>query len=262
MIGAVATAATYSRDDLLEYLNKLAERLERSPRMVDVEQDPEAPSLNQFKTVFGSWNQAKEQAGLETFRKEGQVEPYTDEELLDLLRKLDGETDGPVTQRDMNKKDRYPSAVTYQRRFGSWNKAKTKAGLDTIEEDETRPEYTDEELLAKLREVAEDLDHPVTIRDIEKIDDFPDHATFERRFGSWNKAKVRAGLETVGRGKWTRSPSYSDEELLQKLRNLADEIGGQVAKPDLINAKGYPSPTTYRKRFGSWSHAKNQAGIN
>lgn len=48
--------------------------------------------------------------------------------------------------RDVNEADNCPSAVTYQRHFGSWNAAKEAAGLQTIEEDQTPVEYTDAEL--------------------------------------------------------------------------------------------------------------------
>lgn len=252
---------TYTPIDLLRFLKQFAKELGRSPRVIDLKEADDAPPLSQFESVFGSWNQAKEAAGLETFRKEGQVEPYTDEELLELLRKRDRETDGPVSIRDMNESDDYPSAVTYQRRFGSWNNAKQKAGLETLDPDGAPPEYTDEELLTMLRKMGEDLDHPVTIRDIEAIDDFPDHATFERRFGSWNKAKEAAGLETLGKGEWPRGKSYTDEELLKLLRDLAGEIRGPVAEADLNKAEDYPALNTYVRRFGSWSNAKKKAGL-
>jgi hypothetical protein len=255
------TASKHTEEELLEYLHRLARTLGHSPRVVDLERESDAPPLSRFEAVFGSWNQAKEQAGLETFRKEGRGEPYTDEQLLDLLRKRDQEIEGSVSIQDINNAEGYPSAVTYQRRFGSWNEAKQKAGLETVAVDDPRPEYTDEELLALLKEVAENLDRPLTIRDIEEIDDFPDHATFERRFGSWNQAKQKAGLKTLGKGKGSRSPSYSEEELLQTLRDLADKVGEPVTERDLAKVPNFPGYMTYIRRFGSWTNAKKKAGI-
>lgn len=112
-----------------------------------------------------------------------------------------------------------------------------------------------------LRSLAAEIEGPLTIRDVENAPDYPDHTTFERRFGSWNKAKQAAGLKPIGKGKAGRSPTYSDEELLDKLRLLDYETDGRLTKAVVNNAEDCPSESTYRRRFGSWSKAKEEAGI-
>lgn len=253
---------TYTREDLITYLQALAEDLGQSPTAADVKQREDAPPFTQFLAVFDSWNKAKEAADLETFRKAGRGEPYSDTELLELLRQLAADQERTVTLRDMEDADDYPSAVTYQRRFDSWNNAKAQAGLDTIAEDDTAPGYTDEELLDILRELAAARDRPLTKRDVADAEDCPDPTTFERRFGSWNTAKKQAGLETLGKGEGSRQKMYSDDELLDHLRQRASEVSGNLTEAAMDAAPDYPSVSTYRDRFGSWTQAKNAAGLD
>jgi hypothetical protein len=94
-----------------------------------------------------------------------------------------------------------------------------------------------------------------------EADNYPSAVTYQRRFGSWNKAKQAAGLKTRGKGTGSRNPSYTDAELLAMLNDFARKHGGSVTKSELNVADGYPSPTTYTRRFGSWQNAKKQAGI-
>ncbi|MDG5761333.1 hypothetical protein QA600_18545 [Natronococcus sp. A-GB1] len=252
----------YSRDDLLEYLQRLTEELGHSPRIVDIRDRTDAPPVSRFKNEFGSWNAAKDAAGLTTFQQRGQGS-YSDTELLDLLRQLDTELrgDGSVTKQEMQDADGYPSAQTYKRRFGSWNAAKEQAGLTTIAEDDTRPRYTDGELLAMLQDLAADLDRPLLKRDVEETEDYPDPTTFERRFGSWNAAKEQAGLTTIGKGETPRPDSYTDAELLDLLRQRAAEVTGTLTENAMDAAPDYPNSSTYRRRFGSWQAAKEKAGV-
>src|SRR6187551_4070352 len=80
----------YSNEDILEQLRASAERLGRSPTMREFEQDAETTVHPQTVIQhFGSWNDAKRQAGLVPRRF------ATREELLDQLRAL-GEEIGRV----------------------------------------------------------------------------------------------------------------------------------------------------------------------
>lgn len=250
-----------TREELVAALQRLADELGRSPTMADLRQATGYPPARRFLDEFGTWNQAKQAAGLETFQQEGRGTNYTPGELLDRLRELARTTGGPVTQEDANNSPNCPSAPTYQRHFSSWNEAKKAAGLETVDADETPVRYTDEELCDLLRRLAAAVDGPVTIRDLEAAEGYPDHTTFERRFGSWNEAKQAAGLDPVEKGQGQRGNTYSDEELLQLLRDCATEIGGSLTKEAVNQVKGYPSASTYRRRFGSWTRAKEKAGL-
>jgi hypothetical protein len=159
----------------------------------DLKESEGYPSPREVLSVFDSWNDAKQAAGLETYTKEGREKTYTDKELLNLLRELDERVDGPVTRKDVQEADDVPSRMTYRRHFGSWNDAKEQAGIETEERSGTP--YTDEELLDKLRAFAKESNGPVTSRKIDEADGYPALRTYVRRFGSWSKAKQEAGID-------------------------------------------------------------------
>lgn len=249
----------YTRDDLVTQLQQLAEELGRSPTVADLRDATDYPSEYPFLNVFETWNQAKQAAGLDTHRKEGRKDPYTEAELLDLLRRLAHTIDGRVTIQAANDSEICPSAVTYKRRFGSWNQAKEAAGLATLDADETPSEYTDAELCDFLRDLAATVDRPLKIEDLEAADNYPGHATFKRRFGSWNAAKRAAGLDIIEKGKSGRSNSYTNDELLELLRQRAEDVDGSLTKEAMNRATDCPSASTYERRFGSWQTAKEKA---
>lgn len=120
----------YSEAELLSYLRELASEIERSPTFNDMDAAEDYPSAKTYEIRFGTWNTAKERAGLETFASRKTGNPvYTDQELLEALQEFDEIIDGPVTQKRLEAHDEYPSSITYQDRFGSWNDAKSQAGV-------------------------------------------------------------------------------------------------------------------------------------
>lgn len=73
---------------------------------------------------------------------------------------------------------------------------------------------------------------------------------------SWQRKNLR-GITNPYKGK----PLYSDEELLQHLKNLSYELGRTPTSKQMKNKKGYPSPGTFFVRFGSWKKACQLAGL-
>jgi hypothetical protein len=76
----------------------------------------------------------------------------------------------------------------------------------------------------------------------------PSYKTYERRFGSWNKAMELAG-------KVVYKKSLSDQQLLDILKDAEDTR--EVA---FSPGNDRPSYLTYIKRFGSWNEALRLAG--
>jgi hypothetical protein len=107
----------------------------------------------------------------------------------------------------------------------------------------------DEELLADLRRVAEELGkNRVTIDEYNERGSF--HATtLTRRFGSWFVATDRAGLSR------TRNLNIPNEELFTNLVELWTRLGRQPRYQDLKPGTSRFSSGTYEKRFGTWRKA-------
>ena len=186
---------------------------------------------------------------------------YTRDELVTQLRRLAAEMGHSPTMDDLRETSDYPSVNRFLDEFGTWNAAKEAADLDTYRKEGRGETYSREELIERLQQLAQDVDGMVTREDVDDADSCPSSVTYQRHFGSWNAAKEAAGLEPVEKGQGKRGPTYSDTELLQLLRDLATEIDGPLTAAALEAAEEYPSLSTYKRRFGSWTAAKAKAGV-
>jgi Homing endonuclease associated repeat len=119
-----------------------------------------------------------------------------------------------------------------------------------------RKRYSDEQILAELRESADRLGRSPTMREFAADPQTTVHPqTVIGHFGSWNAAKRRAGL--VPRRFATR------EELLARLRELGDQLGRTPTARDLEQRRGsMPSKSLYWHTFGSLTNALREAGFD
>jgi Homing endonuclease associated repeat len=119
-----------------------------------------------------------------------------------------------------------------------------------------RKRYTDEQILAELKQSAERLGRSPTMREFAADSETTVHPqTVIEHFGSWNRAKRRAGL--VPRRFATR------EELLALLRELGDQLGRVPTARDIDEHRGrLPSKSLYWHTFGSLTNALREAGFD
>jgi hypothetical protein len=116
----------YSDEQILSELRASAERLGRSPTMREFAGDEETTVHPQTVIEhFGSWNNAKREAGLVPRRF------ATRAELLRLLNELGEELGRTPTAKDIDsRKGRMPSKSLYWHTFGSLTGALREAGFD------------------------------------------------------------------------------------------------------------------------------------
>src|SRR5207244_6299357 len=119
-----------------------------------------------------------------------------------------------------------------------------------------RKRYSDDQILAELRDSAERLNRSPTMREFAADPQTTVHPqTVIEHFGSWNAAKRLAGL--VPRRFATR------DELLGLLRELGDELGRPPSAKDIDARKGsMPSKSLYWHTFGSLTTALREAGFD
>jgi len=119
-----------------------------------------------------------------------------------------------------------------------------------------RKRYSDEQILAELSACAERLGRSPTMREFAADPETNVHPqTVIEHFGSWNKAKRKAGL--VPRRFATR------EELLEQLRELGEEIGRIPTARDIEEHRGrMRSKSLYWHTFGSLANALREAGFD
>jgi Homing endonuclease associated repeat len=113
--------------------------------------------------------------------------------------------------------------------------------------------YSDEQILNALREFGERLGRTPTAAEWKRFGR-PYESTIVKRFGSFSEACRRAGIEPRPS---TRPPVWSDEQLLDALREAAERLGRTPTLKDL----GRPSGATLIGRFRSWEQACRLVGL-
>jgi Homing endonuclease associated repeat len=119
-----------------------------------------------------------------------------------------------------------------------------------------RKRYSDDQILAELRDCAERLGRSPTMREFSEDKQTSVHPqTVIEHYGSWNAAKRAAGL--VPRRFATR------DELLGLLKDLGEELGRPPTARDIDEHKGrMPSKSLYWHTFGSLTNALRDAGFD
>jgi hypothetical protein len=108
---------------------------------------------------------------------------------------------------------------------------------------------SDEELIADLRRVAGEFGKNTVPRpQYQSLGQYA-YNTLEKRFGSWNEALGRAGLEISNRN------NIPDKELFENVLTLWQYYGRQPRKSELASDPSCISEGPYNRRFGSWMNA-------
>jgi len=120
----------------------------------------------------------------------GRKPKYSQQQLIDILRRLADHLGHPPTQIEMDADPTTPAATTYYHRFGSWNAALEEIGLEPRASSKA---YDDETLLEILRRLADDLGRTPSKADLIQHD-LPAPATYATHFGTWSAALAKIGL--------------------------------------------------------------------
>jgi hypothetical protein len=111
--------------------------------------------------------------------------------------------------------------------------------------------YSDSELLADVRRVAEEVGGPPTYQDYEEYGEYG-MRTIERRFDSWIHARTAAGVDF--------RQLVSDDAILKDLRQVAADIGKSPSSQEYQDYGRY-GVSRVQSRFDGWSNAKIAAGL-
>lgn len=251
-LGLNRSGSTYhtNKEDLIRDIQRVGKKIGGSPTGAQYKDEGEY-SIGTLKRQFGSWNEAKEQAGFETFSQSNIG--YSDEELLDDLKKFANECDGSPTILQYREREG-PDPDTIVDHFGSWNEAKERAGLKQNSRHESKSYDNKQELLDDLKNVAEVLDESPSMNQYRNHGEYSP-TSFQNEFGSWNNAKEQAGLDIYPPDKLVPA-----EELIRDLQRTADRLGTSPSKTQ-YDEWGVYSHTICQNRFGSWNDALMTANI-
>lgn len=109
--------------------------------------------------------------------------------------------------------------------------------------------FSDDDILADLRKVAKILDKK-TVGQREYLEKGQFSCKpFINRFGSWNNAINKAGLNEI------RKTKVSDESLFENLEKIWVDLGRQPFYSEIRKPLSKYSIDTYTRRFGGWMKA-------
>lgn len=147
----------------------------------------------------------------------------TDEDLLnDLRRVAQAHADLGLKQRTYKEFGRY-GVTTVIRRFGSWNAAVEKAGLEKSVE----RNIPDEELFSAIYDLWAKLGRQPSYSEVQRPSCRYSAKPYEQRFGSWRKA-LEAFVEYVNSEEMAApTPKRTDTQLLQR-RSTSRSINLQL----------------------------------
>jgi Homing endonuclease associated repeat len=180
----------YFRNELINHLKKLKTELGRIPRGNDVKanyKQGERPSLKAFLNEFGSISNARKAAGIAN----PQWKKFTKTELIQQLKDLGEKLGRKPTDRDIIascKKGEMASQTLFVREFGSLIKAYEAAGFEVLKPQQ----YTDAELIKRLRELRKKLGKRIGWNDLDRASKegyFPTGGTVYRRIGNMDKVE-------------------------------------------------------------------------
>ena len=235
----------YADEQLTELLEEFAKKLGRVPTAEEVQACPDMPSMITYNRRFGSYAKA-----LRAVKMKSRYKYYANQQLIKLLLGLINQLGRMPTAEEVDACPDMPSSRTYRDRFGSWDKALKAAEL------RSKRTYTDQQLIESLQELAKELGHAPTYKDIRKCPCMPSDQTYTNRFGSLDRALEIAELKTD-----TNYWGATDCQLIEFLQQLKKELGRTPSWEDIRDHPGMPSVIVYVGRFGPWPKALEVAGM-
>ncbi|MBD5589367.1 homing endonuclease associated repeat-containing protein [Clostridium botulinum] len=228
----------YSEEELLEKIRIKTKELGRIPKTAEVK------SYITIIKEFGTWDNALKQAGYTKEEIYKSKDQYTDDELLNIIKSKTKELGRIPYLKEVKQ------CNIISKRFGSWNNALNLAGYENTR----NKEITQEEVLELIRYKYNKLGK------VPKISEFELKFYVYKFFDSWNDALKLAGVEIQSNKKQVRRnkkrEKYSDEELLQKIKNKYNELG---KIPKSYQVENY---TIIIRRFDGWDNALKKAGFD
>lgn len=159
----ILSGMAYSDEELLEDIRAVADVVERSPSLQDYREHG-SHAATTITRRFSSWQDAVARAGFEPHDAEAKI---SNTDLLEELQRLGDELGERPTVATMNNQGKY-WASTYKRRFGSWSSALAEAGFEPADA-RTETRISDEELIAELDRLADDLGEPPTFQEMSEM---------------------------------------------------------------------------------------------
>lgn len=265
----------YSRQDTIDALQFVADKIGKSPSVPDYRANKKVhhPSVSSICNNFGSWNNAKELAGLDTFNNTRKVR-YSKKEVINSIQSVADKIGKSPSKREYiaHKKDHHPSINWICRNLRSWNNAKDAAGLKQYESSDNS--YKDKESLVKeiKRRVKceecglEEPDRKLHFHHVEpdtKVDGIRNmidsNYSVEELKTEIKKCEI---LCDTCHGH-EHSKTVTKEDCINAVQSIADQLGHAPSSTEYRKQKKnhHPSVDSIYKHLNSWSNAKEAVNV-
>jgi group I intron endonuclease len=194
----------------------------------------------------------------ETKRKLAEINTvYSDDELLEFLRKYHKEFGVVPKQDDLEINKDYPSSRTYKSRFGSFNKAIKEANLDSYITDDNRLQrrrsYSEDEVVSSIHSFVSINKRLPYHKDFDdKSNNLPSRRVINKHFGSIEKCMEFCGYEYSLK----RKKKFTKDEIIKLTKKYVNENSEFPRYDDFKSCEYLPNPTTVLSNFGSLSNLR------
>lgn len=144
------------------------------------------------------------------------------------------------------------SQTAIQGHFGTWKNALHLAGLRTERNSHELKSISDEDYFSDLNRVAKMLGLDTVPYDVYKKHGKYSGEHIFHRFGKWNTALQKAGLNSTGFSK----DKITEQQCYDEIERIWTLLGRQPTTTDIVKEKiSLYSIDTFKRRFGSWRKA-------
>jgi hypothetical protein len=253
----------FSDEKMLSLLQDLIDNLGRTPSYQDIDNANDMPSPHTYTNRFDSLENAVKMCNVKEFIVAGRK--TNKEFLISELQRFYEEFGRVPISKDFNNLKGYPSRKTFSNHFGSFGNALVAAGfeyrgLENYRRTKQFPkgiyQFNEEQLKECIEEYIETYGEMPSLKDIERIPEYPTRHDFRKLFGGYNKALIAFGYRPK------HITNYSDEELKERFFEFVNKYDRIPTLHEFNNNPDYPSFWCYQNRYGSWNKAVEHYGFN
>lgn len=176
----------------------------------------------------------------------------TDEEIIEDIKSVASLLGTDYISISLYKKHGKHSQTAIRRHFGTWKNALEFAGLRIERTPDERCRVSNEDLFEDLRRVAKDIQKKTVTWDEYRIHGKYSCHGILKRFGKWNTALQKAGLNQTG---FIRD-KITEQQCFDEIERIWIKLGRQPTETDIkLKGASIYSVDTFKRRFGGWRKA-------
>lgn len=248
----------YTEEEYVKEIEKWIKKNNKLPRVTDWDNDASVPCRRSIERSFGMpWGKLLKYLGYNSDINVGFQSKYMALEEIKEVLKSQIEVIGPINSREFDKlrnKAICPNSEHICEKFGmSWYRVLIDIGVD---ENKIRNlQRTKEEWIAKIQNLAKDLNRTPSVTDCENNGIIAN--ILIDKFGSFNKAIKLAGLDP------NHTPikvTETDDELLLMYIEFSNKLKKPTTAEELNKSGDIYNAGVFIIRFGGMSELKRRAG--